>query len=211
MMSMESKWIYDFETDLKLIKEKEILYTNVRYVLGEKKDSGIGVLICIGINPSTAFPGVLDSTLTRIRKFADVQGYKSWYMLNVYPWRSTNPDNLDVETDQKTKEWRMMLHVRNLQSIGRLIKQIVECGEQTDVWCAWGDLITKRPYLPGMLVEILGLFRPYASLFCFKYMGRTQQGNPRHPLAVRRSENGSPGWTDKLTLDELIDELKRMK
>ena len=73
------------------------LYSNnanntCRYVLGT---SGSRPLICIGVNPSTAEPDNLDNTLKSVARIASQNGYDSWIMLNLYPQRATNPNDMD--------------------------------------------------------------------------------------------------------------------
>jgi hypothetical protein len=63
-------------------------------------------------------------------------------MLNLYPQRATNPDDMDTTIN---KEY----HDMNLQHI-KNITQKYNC----DVWAAWGTLIEKRKYLKRCLEEI---------------------------------------------------------
>jgi len=62
-----------------------------RYALGTK---GKKTLYCFGINPSTATPEKYDPTVTRVKKVALKNGFDSVVMLNIYPLRATNPDDL---------------------------------------------------------------------------------------------------------------------
>ena len=70
-------WSYIYEDTQKCIYE----FTSVRYILGRKIDkSKTKALICIGINPSTAIPTLLDPTLSRVQKYAQNSGeYNAWY------------------------------------------------------------------------------------------------------------------------------------
>ena len=61
-------------------------------------------------------------------------------MLNVYPQRATNPDDMDIDPN-------MEIHRNNLIAIKNLLSEIKEA----DVWCAWGNLIGKRKYLYDLL------------------------------------------------------------
>lgn len=109
-----------------------------RFILGEK---GNKTLICFGINPSTATPSQLDNTLKTVKRFSQDLGYDSWIMLNVYPQRATNPNDLDVEM-------KRIYHEENL----KYIEQILE-NRNCDVWAAWGTLIEKRSYLFTCLLD----------------------------------------------------------
>ena len=109
--------------------------TGVRYVLGELFDTSCNkALICIGINPSTAIPEQLDPTLKRVQKYAKRSGeYGAWYMLNVYPQRATNPDDMDIDPN-------MEIHRNNLIAIKNLLSEIKEA----DVWCVLGVILSER-------------------------------------------------------------------
>lgn len=106
-------WLYEYEEKAKYrINGYEV--TGVRYVLGEQFNTSCKkTLICIGINPSTAVPGNrgLDNTVRNVQKYAkSSREYGAWYMLNVYPQRATNPDDMDIEPN-------MEIHRNNLAAI----------------------------------------------------------------------------------------------
>lgn len=139
-------WFYEYESAEKYRKTYNCELTDVRYVLGEQFDTDKqNVLVCIGINPSMALPNFLDPTLRRVQDYAKRSGeYGAWYMLNVYPQRATNPNNMDIDDT-----YSMEIHLRNLAAIEELLSTI----ERADVWCAWGAIIddTKRTYLSDLL------------------------------------------------------------
>ncbi len=142
---------------------------SARFVLGTV---GVNPLICFGVNPSTAVPGALDRTVTRVSSFAARNGYDSWTMLNVYPQISTDPKGLD-------RAARADLKAENEQSIARVL------GERPrTLLAAWGGLIDSRAYLPLLLHDIVKLS---AEVGCdWMSLGQpTRSGHPRHPLYVR--------------------------
>ena len=144
-------------------------------------------MICIGINPSTAIPTLLDPTLSRVQKYAQNSGeYNAWYMINVYPQRATNFN--DVDTD---KNYQMELHLTNIDSIKNLLES-VKCA---DVWCAWGSHIAngKRRFLHDLLVgnqkkNIQGIMRLFQGDYTFKAYKITKSGFPAHPLLMRKND-----------------------
>lgn len=73
-------WIYETNSD-----------NSARYILGER---GENPLVCIGVNPSTAEPDKLDPTLRSVKAWAKRLGFDGWIMLNLYPQRATNPNDL---------------------------------------------------------------------------------------------------------------------
>lgn len=161
-------WIYEYDNRYPAKYE----LTDVRYILGEVWKPKAEALICIGVNPSTAMPEDLDPTLTRVKSFATQNGYGSWYMLNLYPQRATDPENMDLQPNQVIIE-------ENLRHIGELLKQV----ESADIWCAWGQLITKRDYLQCSLNAILKVIGDRE----LKAYDTTKKGYPKHPLTMPKN------------------------
>ena len=143
-----------------------------RYALGEVQEKSNKILFCFGINPSTATPQKLDPTAKRIKKIANEHGYDSWIILNLCAQRATDPDGME-------KNKNLILHKENLEIITTLLNKYCEC---SDILFAYGDLISKRPYLKKNLCEIINIIKSlqYAgNCYC---LGQTKKGNARHPL-----------------------------
>ncbi len=137
-----------------------------RYTLGK---IGPKMLFFIGINPSTAHPDKLDRTVTRVENFVKDNGYEGWVMLNVYPQRATDPN--DMHEKKQTK-----LHREHLDAL----KELVRNHPTFDVCAAWGTEIHRRPYLIECLkdvAEVLGTDKSWLHLGDL-----TKHGHPRHPL-----------------------------
>ena len=111
-------------------------YQPYRYVLGRV---GTHPLVCIGINPSTAQPGALDPTLKSVERLAAANGFDSWIMFNVYPQRATDPNDMDRVPDRALCD-------ENLRWLRAVLAQT-----EPTMWAAWGTLIEKRDYLPGLM------------------------------------------------------------
>ncbi len=151
-------WVYETNKD-----------NTARFILGEL---GTSPLICIGVNPSTATPDKLDNTLRRVKGFSKSLGYDGWIMLNLYPQRATNPDDLH-------KEINMFLAMEN--------KEIIEYHFQAinfTIWAAWGKLIEKRPYLKECLENIC---RHFEQDRWITVGDLTKDGHPRHPLYLPKN------------------------
>jgi len=152
------KWIYESSSD-----------NHARALLGT---DGTHPLVCFGINPSTAAPGSLDRTVATVEGVAARAGFDSFMMLNVYPQRATDPNEMHHTLDQALHDW-------NLRSIATFVDE-----RALTVWAAWGTLIGKRSYLPGLLAEIVAL--PELSNCLWRSRGaRSKAGHPHHPLYVR--------------------------
>ncbi len=154
-------------------KNKWIYYNDrknkVRYVLGTK---GNNTILCFGANPSTATPGNLDNTLKSVERLAKNNGYDSWIMMNIYPQRATNPNDIHFEIDYS-------IHQKNLEFIEVILKNKIR-----DIWAAWGNLIEKRKFLKHCLKDIYMLTTKYNCNWLT--IGKiTKKGHPRHPLYLK--------------------------
>lgn len=142
-----------------------------RFLLGEKWEK---ILICIWVNPSTATPEKLDNTLKTVKRFSKDCWYDWWLMLNLYPQRATNPDDMDTTIN---KEY----HDMNLQHI-KNITQKYNC----DVWAAWGTLIEKRKYLKRCLEEIYAVSN-FNDTNWYTIWKKSKKWHPHHPLYLNKS------------------------
>lgn len=158
-------WLYERAVD-----------NSVRYILGTE---GENPLVCFGINPSTAEPNNLDPTVNYVNRLANANGCDSFVMLNVYPQRATNPNDLH-------KVFLPVLKSENEHHISKLI-----CGKELTLWAAWGGLIKKRAYLVTLVQSIMLL----PELQNCKWVSRgnpTKDGHPHHPLYVKRDAPFAP-------------------
>jgi len=155
---VKDNWIYENTTDNK-----------ARFILGEK---GGNPLVCFGVNSSTAKPGALDPTLTRVRNRAIADNFNGWIMLNLYPQRATKPQ--DIHQEKKSN-----LHKKNLYWINKIFLKY----PNVTVWAAWGGLINERDYLKHCLKEIVPLV-PKSTKWVRR--GSLVGGmHPHHPLYLR--------------------------
>ena len=103
-------------------------YSEYRYLLGTR---GRHPLVCIGINPSTAVPGMLDNTLKSVERIALHNGYDSFVMFNVYAQRATNPDDMERKINPR-------LHQENMKAFSWLLSSV---RSPVDLWAAWGAIM----------------------------------------------------------------------
>ncbi|GAB5410489.1 MAG: DUF1643 domain-containing protein [Balneolaceae bacterium] len=159
-MFAEKPWIYHHNEPL------------TRYSLGQE---GKSPLICFGVNPSTAVPENLDPTVASVARFAVEKGYDGWLMFNLYPQRATNPDKMH-------KQFQKKIHEQNVEVIERLVQDLPS---GADIWCAWGTLIEKRPFLGRCLKDIFEVIRN-ADCRYFTRGNISKAGHPHHPLYLRK-------------------------
>ncbi len=156
---MQENWIYDHDEP------------KARYSLGIE---GTNPLVSFGVNPSTAVPGNLDPTVASVARFAEAKGYDGWLMFNLYPQRATNPDKMH-------KRFNKELHQKNVAAIKTLIE-----GKSVDIWCAWGTLIEKRPYLGRCLADIYDVLKDNGCSY-FRRGRISKAGHPHHPLYLKKT------------------------
>ena len=104
-----------------------------RYLLGKQGDN---VLTVVGVNPSTATREKSDPTATRVENVARNNGFDGFAIVNLYPRRATNPDDLPLRKNTATFN-------KNVSSIEALIAS----QKRPSVWVAWGGDINRRQYL----------------------------------------------------------------
>ena len=186
-----------------------------RYVLwnkGENKEPE-KTLIVVGVNPSKATPEELDRTVDKMFKIAQNNGYDSVMVLNLYPQRATDPEDMDeVKND--------ILYNENLKAFRWAFSKA------RDVWVAWGNIVNTRRYLQEAILDIFagitycgknrgieeairdwdrGLKKTGTRDLNWKKLGKiTKKGHPRHPLYQKIDLELS-----YFDMDNYVDELKK--
>lgn len=127
-------------------------------------------LAFIALNPSTADERRNDPTVIRMTGFAKAWGFNGLVVLNIFAWRSTDPqalyevaDPVGPENDAALRRWT--------QRAGRIV-------------CAWGchGALHNR----GEVVRRLLVDRALEALAI------NQDGSPRHPLYVSQDTRPIP-------------------
>lgn len=146
-----------------------------RFLLGRKNEKAKKILLCCGVNPSTASPNDLDPTMRRVQAFAEQKGYDGYMMINLYPIRATDPNDIPDQIDEMAAE-------ANLHYLEGWLK---EAEGEIHIWAAWGNLIEKKPYLKDCLRQISLLTKKYDCSW-YHMGGLTKRKHPRHPLYLSR-------------------------
>ena len=131
-----------------------------RYALWRIWDESKPLVMFIGLNPSTANEADDDPTIKSVCRIAKTNGYGGVYMMNCFPYVSTDPtklkDGLTLETNTN--------NVEKLKEIGARCKDVV---------FAWGNFKEVGEYVSGLLSN---MFPSAKALFINK------NGSPKHPL-----------------------------
>lgn len=170
-------WIYENNHD-----------NSARFIIGAP---GIKNLLCIGVNPSTEETNKLDSTILNVRDISRKKGFDGWIMINLYPQRATNPNELHNELDET-------LHHENLEFLKAYFKK----NPPADVWASWGVSIEKRSYLKSCLYDINNVINTY-TYNCVRLGILTQNGHPHHPTRI-----GHKNKFFEFDIDEYLRSLK---
>ena len=87
-------------------------------------------ILCVGINPNTANELKLDSTTANVEKIAQLNGYDGWFLVNLYPVRSSSVSSLDKEPVRELM-WENLRFIANLMSANQF--------GFDKIWVAWGN------------------------------------------------------------------------
>ena len=139
----------------------------VRYALVQE---GKRTLFVVGLNPSTADTNKPDPTMQSVLRIAEHNGFDGFIMINLYPYRATQPYDLPENRDES-------LHERNIQKI----RELLEGRSNVEVWLAFGANANRRNYLIPCFNDIVKVFEPYNPKWYY-INNLTKDGFPPHPL-----------------------------
>ena len=138
-----------------------------RYKLWRIWDESKPLAMCIGLNPSTANADKNDQTISYLIKMLGILGYGGFYMMNLFAWISSKPDDLLTcedplgENDKKLKE------------VEAICQDVIVC---------WGSFKQAEKRIKEVLPN-------YPKAKCF---GFSATGNPFHPLAMMPRNGRDP-------------------
>ena len=135
-----------------------------RYALWRTWDESKPKIMFVGLNPSTANENDNDPTIRRVISFAQKWGYGSVFMVNLFPFVTTYPSELE-----KNK--------KNINENDEFVKMIASHCEK--IVFAWGNF--KEATIRG---------KEMAMKFPTAYaLQINKNGTPKHPLYVRGDFN----------------------
>ncbi len=130
-----------------------------RYRLWRKWDEALPMAMCIGLNPSNADADKNDPTITNLIKMLQLLGYGGFYMMNLFAFISSKPEDLLTCTDPLGE------NDAHLQEVEKLCKDVIVC---------WGSFKIAA----GRIEKVLPM---YPEALCF---GVNADGTPFHPMAM---------------------------
>jgi|GEM_PF-421593 len=134
-----------------------------RYQLWRVWNSQLPKIAIVGLNPSTADDKLDDPTIIRCIEFAKSWGYGGFYMVNLFAFRATNPNELNDQTDPIGQD-----NDKHLIEIFSRVEKVI---------CAWGNggIFKERNKEVLKLIE-----KPYC-------LQKNANGEPSHPLYLKKS------------------------
>jgi len=137
-----------------------------RFSLGR---SGSRSLLVIGLNPSTATQEKSDTTVAKVDRVAKRHGFDGFVMLNLYPVRATNFNELPINVDAEA-------YFNNLNCIEDTVTKYLP----RVIWAAWGESILARSYFLTAAQELFDRLGKHDLVW--QHFGPiTASGHPRHP------------------------------
>jgi hypothetical protein len=135
-----------------------------------------GTVVWVMLNPSTADAQKDDATIRRCITFSKSWDYKALEVVNLFPYRATNPKDLP-------RLIRESQHVSGIVSVGTesFWEKAIRGAEL--VVLAWGDQPILRQAVGKEAIEgIVGLLREiHKQAMC---LGTTKSGMPKHPVRL---------------------------
>src|SRR5699024_10804236 len=129
---------------------------------------GTNPLICFGMNPSTAIPGLRDPTTRRLQRYAARDGFERCMVLDGCPQGSTDPHGVHAV-------YTAGLRAETARHIAEFIG-----GRKLTLLAAWGQPIRTRPYLRDLLSDIVSITAE-TSCDWVSIGDLTRTHHPRHP------------------------------
>lgn len=131
-----------------------------RYALWRIWDKSKPLVMFIGLNPSTANEVDPDPTITRVRGFAKRWGYGGFYMMNLFAYISSEPEELKKCADPLG------------DNDGWLERISPKCEQVVFAWGAFKEATERSE-------EVIRMFPDAKALII------NMDGSPRHPLYVK--------------------------
>ena len=141
----------------------------LRYTLRRSWLLGEGEVAWVCLNPSTADCNVNDPTVRRTIGYAKMWGYRATWMLNLFAWRDTHPEQLKIQTAAGVDVVGPDNDAAILAVAARVDRVIL-------AWGNHGEFLGRAEY-------VLNILKPYRSKL-YRLGELTGAGFPRHPLYV---------------------------
>lgn len=143
-----------------------------RYALWRIWDQSKPLVMCVGLNPSTANADKNDQTIRYLIKMLSILNYGGFYMMNCWALISSDPKKL---LDHRWNELICQWNNDTITATAAKCEEVIFC---------WGGFKTIRD--TGRDRELIEMF-PNAKCF-----GVNEDGSPFHPLAMMPRNGRDP-------------------
>lgn len=160
---------------------------NYRYRLARPGDfaSWKNPVVFVMLNPSTADATEDDPTIRRCRNFAREWGCDGVVVVNLYAWRSSNPQDLWRQSDP--------IGPGNDEHIAAALNTA------SMVVVAWGA--NAEPNRAKAVFDLIRASGPYPESGMPLCLGTTGRGHPRHPLYVKQDQPLRPWSPEEMEVE----------
>lgn len=148
---------------------------NYRYSLWRIWDKEKPLVMFIGLNPSTANEIEPDNTIDSVERISKFNGYGGFYMMNCFPFVSTDPDALRNYDKTIFGQQQFIVNNRKLKEIADKCNTLV---------FAWGNFKVVKDLKRD--VELKLMFPDAVALKINK------SGSPKHPLYCKEQTEFIP-------------------
>lgn len=137
-------------------------------------DASLPRMTALMLNPSTPSHLVTDATDTRIYSRAVATGFGRYDIVNLYPLRATDPDELLKHPDPigPTRG--------SITADGVILDAI---GDAQMTLCAWGS----HPAAAARAIDVMRLLGMAGMRNRLYHLGLNKDGSPKHPLYIAAS------------------------
>lgn len=136
-----------------------------RYLLEREWDENKPTVLFIMLNPSRADHKQDDPTIRRCIGFAKALGFGRLFIANLFAFKATKPSDL-IKADEPSGP-------RNLEYLRKARK------ESQTIITAWGVPSAIQKLAPEKQFKLINKWETYSLGYC-------KDGNPRHPLFLRK-------------------------
>jgi hypothetical protein len=142
-----------------------------RYRLWREWDKRLPTICFLMLNPSTADEQANDPTITRCEARAVGSHYGRLEVVNLFPWRATDPDQLEIA-------------VNPIGPASKADGAIMDAIERSSmVICAWGAHRAAAPRAADVM-HIIRITGYHGRLY---HLGLNKDGSPKHPLYIAKA------------------------
>lgn len=152
-----------------------------RYRLDRGWPGGVGRIVWILCNPSTADAMKNDPTIRKVLYYSQLWGFNALTVVNMFGWRATKPKEL-------VAKMKAGVDITGLENDGEIAAALVDAQALV---LGWGSLApTLRKLVADRTARILAMVREAG--ISPMHLGLNEDGTPKHPLYLANATQREP-------------------